>query len=219
MPSSRSRTSINAPRLESEARMMSARGMFPKAGVPCLPHTADIARIGRKQDGLRHFVVLGLRKQVHRDPVGIGGAVADHQDFRGAGDHVDADHAEYAALGGGHVGVAGADDLVHRRNTLRSIGERADRLRAADAEHPVHSRQRGSGKYHFVNVAIGRWRHHDELAHARPPWRGSHSSAPRTDRPPCRPARRGRPDRAASPAGRARVPSASVYSTIAHCFS
>ena len=30
------------------------------------------------------------------------------------GDHVDADLAEHVTLGGGHVDVAGADDLVHR---------------------------------------------------------------------------------------------------------
>ena len=79
----------------------------------------DVVGVGAQQDRLRQLVVLGLREQVHRDPVRIGGAVAQHQDFRRAGDHVDADRAEHAALGGGHVGVAGADDLVDRRQWSR----------------------------------------------------------------------------------------------------
>ena len=33
----------------------------------------------------------------------------------GPGDGVDADRAEHLPLGGGHVGVAGADDLGDRR--------------------------------------------------------------------------------------------------------
>src|SRR5258705_4346387 len=41
---------------------------------------------GRDQDCLRKLVVLGLREQIHRDPVGeVGrrrGAVTYHQDFR-----------------------------------------------------------------------------------------------------------------------------------------
>ena len=60
------------------------------------------------QDGLGSGVVLGLGKQVGGDPGGVVLAVGDDQDFRRPGDHVDADGAEDAALGGGHVGVAGA---------------------------------------------------------------------------------------------------------------
>ena len=77
--------------------------------------------------------MLGLGEQVGGDEGGIGGAVGEHDDLRGAGDHVDADDAEHAPLGRRHIGVAGADDLADRRDGRRAIGERGDRLRAADA--------------------------------------------------------------------------------------
>ena len=41
--------------------------------------------------------------------------------------------AAHEALGGGDVGVAGPHDLVDRRDRPRAVGERRDRLRAADA--------------------------------------------------------------------------------------
>jgi hypothetical protein len=80
-----------------------------------LSHAVQVLGVRAQQDRLRQLVVLGLREQVHRHPVGVGGAVADHEDFRRAGDHVDADRAEHAALGRGHVGIARADDLVDLR--------------------------------------------------------------------------------------------------------
>ena len=85
------------------------------------------------QDRLRAGVVLGLRQQIGGDPAGIAGVVGDHQHFRRAGDHVDADLAEHLPLGGGDIGVAGADDLRHRRDRRRAVGQRRHRLRAADA--------------------------------------------------------------------------------------
>jgi len=85
------------------------------------------------------LVVLGLREQVERDPLGIGAAVADHRDFRRTGNHVDAHLAEHLPLGLGHVHVAGTDDLVDARHRGRAEGERRHRLRAADREHAVHA--------------------------------------------------------------------------------
>ena len=58
--------------------------------------------------------------------------VGDDEHLRRAGDHVDADLAENMPLGGGDEGVARADDLGHRRDRRGAIGERRDRLRAAD---------------------------------------------------------------------------------------
>ena len=85
------------------------------------------------QDRLRRGVVLGLRQQVGGDPVRIGVAVGDDQHLGRAGDHVDADLAEHLALGRRHIGVARPDDLGDRRDRRGAIGERRDRLRAADA--------------------------------------------------------------------------------------
>ena len=66
------------------------------------------------QDALRGGVMLGLAEQIGGDPVRIVGAIGDHQDFRRPGDGIDADLAEHFALGGRDLGIAGADDLVHR---------------------------------------------------------------------------------------------------------
>ena len=69
---------------------------------------------------------------------GLRARVGDHQDLRGAGDHVDADGAEHAALGRGDVRVAGAADLVDgrasspcRRRARRSPARRRSRTRAS----------------------------------------------------------------------------------------
>ena len=64
---------------------------------------------------------------------GIVAAIGDHQDFRRAGDGVDADLAEDFALGGGDIGIAGADNLVHRGDGLGAIGQGGDGLGPADA--------------------------------------------------------------------------------------
>ena len=82
-------------------------------------------------------------------------AVADHQDLGRAGDHVDAHDPEHPALGRGDVRVAGADDLVHRRNGRGAERERGDRLGAADREHPVHPADRRRGEHERIRSPPG----------------------------------------------------------------
>ena len=123
--------------------------------------------VGREQDGLRDLVVLGLGKEVHRNPVGMGARVRDHQDLGRPRDHVDADVPEDAALGGGDVRVAGAHDLVHGGHGCGSVGERAHRLRTAHAKDAVDSRDRGGGEHRGVQHAPGRRGHHHQLRDAR----------------------------------------------------
>ena len=114
------------------------------------------------QDRLGIFVVLGLGEQVHGDPVRIGLAIAHHQDFRRAGNHVDAALTEHMALGGGHIDVAGADDLVALRHALGTVGQCGYGLCATDAEHAVNAGHAGSGQYQLVQLATrGRHHHHD----------------------------------------------------------
>jgi hypothetical protein len=85
------------------------------------------------QNRLRAGVVLGLRQQVGGDPIGVSRLVGEDEHLGRTGDHVDADLAEHQTLGGRHIGIAGSDNLGNRRNGLRAVGERGDRLRAADA--------------------------------------------------------------------------------------
>ena len=72
--------------------------------------------------------------------------VGEDQNFRRAGDHVDADLAEDAALGGCDKGVAGTDDLGDRSDGPGAIGERGDRLRAADAVDLVDAGERAAAR-------------------------------------------------------------------------
>ena len=96
--------------------------------------------------------MLGLGEEVGGDPVGIVVAVGDDQDLARAGDHVDADRAEHLALGGGDVGVARPDDLGDRRDRRRAVGERGDRLGAADAVDLVDAGEPGGGEHQRVDA-------------------------------------------------------------------
>ncbi len=90
-------------------------------------------RVVGDQDRLGGGVVLGLGEQVGGDPGRVVGGVGDDHDLGGAGQGVDADDAVEPALGGGDVGVAGADDLVHRPDRPGAEGQRRAGLRPADA--------------------------------------------------------------------------------------
>ncbi|MCY1526775.1 hypothetical protein D9M68_618150 [compost metagenome] len=123
-------------------------------------------RVRADQDRLGVLVVLGLGEQVHGDPVRIGAAVADHEDFRGAGDHVDADLAEHMALGGGDVDVARTDDLVDLRHALGAVGQRGHGLGAADGEDAVDTGDAGGGEDDLVDLATRGRHHHDHFGDA-----------------------------------------------------
>jgi len=126
----------------------------------------DDRRIRRQQDRLRHFVVLGLREKVERHPVGIGGSIGDHQHFRRPRDHVDADGTEDAPLGRGDIRIAGTADLVDSGDRRGSIGERGDRLRAADRVRPRHAGDMRGGEHQRVACATRRRNDHDDVRHA-----------------------------------------------------
>ena len=132
-----------------------------------LRHRVDEPGLRRDEDRLRHLVVLGLREKVHRDPVGVRARIGDDEHLRRAGDHVDADAPEDAPLRRGDISVPRAHDLVDRGHGRGAESERGDRLRAADAQDPVDARERRRRQHRSVQGAIGRRRHHHELAHAR----------------------------------------------------
>ena len=126
-------TRMTAPKSRQLCAAISPRGSdFSWRSTAASTAVAEGGVVG-DQDRLRGDVVLGLRQQVGGDPVRIVAAVGDHQHLGRAGDHVDADRAEDLALGGRDIGIAGADDLGDRADRLGAIGERGDRLRAADA--------------------------------------------------------------------------------------
>ena len=111
--------------------------------------------------------MLCLAEQVHRHPIGRRGAVGQHQDFAGPGDHVDAYLPEDPALGAGHIRIARASDFVDTRHGGRAIGQRGDGLRTTHGEyavHPCHSRCR---QHQRVALTARCGHDHDDLAHPR----------------------------------------------------
>ncbi len=78
--------------------------------------------------------MFGLSEHIRREVtrVGVGG---DDQDFGRAGDEVDSDIARQQALRCRHIDVAGADNAIGARYSLRAVGERRDGLRAAHSKY------------------------------------------------------------------------------------
>ena len=130
-------------------------------------HLPHVAFIRGKKNALRQLIVLGLAEQVHRHPVRRRRAVGQHEDFAGAGNHVDAHLPEHVLFGAGHVGVAGAGDLVHARHAGRAVSERGNGLRAANGESAAHARHVRGGQHQRIALAARRGHDHDDFAHAR----------------------------------------------------
>ena len=109
---------------------------------------------------MRLAVVLGLGEQIRRDQARFGAAVGDDQHLRRAGDRVDVDLAEDQALGRGDPLVAGPDDLVDPRHRRGAVGQRRDRLGAAELEHAIDAgqlrRQQRLGRRAGVTITISR---------------------------------------------------------------
>ena len=160
-----------APKSFHEARAMSARGSVVSCDSTARSTSAASAGAVGDQDRLRARIMLGLRQQIGGDPAGIAGVVGDHQHFRGAGDHVDADLAEHLPLGGGDIGIAGADDFRHRRDRRGAVGQRRHRLRAADAIDFGHAAKMGGRQHQRIELAVRRRHHHHHPRHAGDPGR------------------------------------------------
>ncbi len=142
-----------------------ARHVFDEL-VDAAAHAVEIGCVRADQDRLCEFVMLGLREQVHRDPVGIGRAIGQHENFRRAGDHVDADDAEHAALRGGDIRIARADDFIDLRDRRRAMRKRADGLRATDREHTVDAGDLRRCQHQRVLHTIRRRHDHDHFRDA-----------------------------------------------------
>ena len=124
---------------------------------------ADVARerdVVGDQDRLRGFVVFGLRKQVGGDIARVRAGIGEHDDLGWPRDHVDADDAEHPPLGGGDIGVARADDLRDRPDRRGAIGERGDRLSAADAVDFVDPRDARGGEHERIDPSVRRRHDH-----------------------------------------------------------
>ena len=92
-----------------------------------------------------------MRQQVGRDPAGVAPdwrarwpPLARREDrWRSGADDL---------LGGGDVAIAGAKDFFDGRDSLCSIGERGNRLSAADSRELLHAQQIGRGEQFIVRL-------------------------------------------------------------------
>ncbi len=122
-----------APKSRHDGSRDAARGSVFKLRLDRLLDLVGQRRVVGDQDRLRAGVVLGLRQQIGGDPVGIAGLVGDDQHLEGPAIMSMPTVPNTTPLGGGDIGIAGADDLGHRRDGLGAVSERGHRLRAADA--------------------------------------------------------------------------------------
>ena len=121
-----------------------------------------------------------LAEKIHSNPVRIGLTVANHQNFRRTGDHINADGTEHIALGSSHVGVARSDDLVNGRNSFRAVSQSGNGLRAADGVALFNAGQAGRGKNELIGFAArSRNNHHNLLAAGNVSRHGVHQNGRR----------------------------------------
>ena len=139
-------------------------GHVGQEAVDAFLHLGDIGRVRAEQDALRQFVVLSLAEQIHRHPVGRGAAIGQDQNLAWAGDHVDADRAKHAALGGGHVGIAGTGDFVDFGDGGRAVGQSCDRLCPTNGEGAADTSNIRRSQNHQIFLASWGRNDHDDLA-------------------------------------------------------
>ena len=75
--------------------------------------------------------VLRLRQQVRRGKFRLGRLIGQHQHLARSRQQINRHVAEQQPLGGDHVGVARAKNLLHAPDGGRAISHRGNRLRAA----------------------------------------------------------------------------------------
>ncbi len=104
--------------------------------------------------------MLRLRHEVGRDEHGIGAFVGEDHALRRSGGEIDADEARDLDLGGGHPGVAGADDPVDRgegglrRGGRQPVRESPDRLCPPGNEQQIDLEQPSRTQENGINRAV-----------------------------------------------------------------
>ena len=96
----------------------------------------------------------------------MAGLVGEDQDFRGSGDHVDADLAEDETLGRRDIGIAGTNDFRDRRDGLRAICQGGDGLRATHAIDLVDAGKLRRRQHQRRELALRRRHRHHQPRHA-----------------------------------------------------
>ena len=96
----------------------------------------------RDQEYERIRIVLRLCHQIRCDK-GWLAFVTKNQTLRRTCQEINGAIKRDNLLGSGHKQISRPDNFVYPRNAFRSVGQRGNRLRAADAVELTHSQQRG----------------------------------------------------------------------------
>ena len=120
--------------------------------------------IGGDQHGLAVRAVLGLAQQVCRHKGRHAAGIGQHFHLAGACRHVDGHTGQGSQLlGGGHIGIARAENLIHLRHRGGAVGHGGDGLSPAhleDAGHAAEIGRKEDGGIHLAILAGGRAEHH-----------------------------------------------------------
>ena len=100
--------------------------------------------------------MFSLRQQINGNPAGIILGIGDYQNFRGAGNRINANRAVDLPLGGGNIGIAGPDNLVDRCNGFGAIGQSGDSLRTANPPDFINTGNTGSRQHHRADKPVRR---------------------------------------------------------------
>jgi hypothetical protein len=112
-----------------------------------------------------------LPEQIGGADFAIHAVVGDDQGLGRTGQQVDADAAEQLALGLRHIGVAGADDHVDRRDRLGAERHGGDRLHAAQHVDLIGATEVHGGNDRRMRAAAERRRAGDDAFDASHPRR------------------------------------------------
>ena len=110
--------------------------------------------------------MFGLAEQIGCANFAVHAVVGDDQGLGRAGQQVDADAAEQLALGLRHIGVAGADNHVHRLDALRAECHGRHCLHAAEHEDFVGAAEIHGGNDGRMRTALERRRAGDDALYA-----------------------------------------------------
>ncbi len=117
----------------------------------------------------RQWIMFRLGKQVAGHKIRPGRFVRHHQDFTGAGKHVNPHLPRHFSLGQGHKQISRAHDFVHRRNAFRPVRQGGDCLGAAALVNSIRPgnfcRQQRVGIYRPVALRRGCQHHSFHTGH------------------------------------------------------
>ena len=122
-------------------------------------------RIGGDQHRQRVGVVLGLGEEIGRHHSRIRACVGENDQLRRARQHVDADVARHQLLGRRDPAIAGTDHDIARWRSTDAVGQRGDRVGAANRQQPVGTGHRRGRKTDLRRTR----RRHPDLGHSSGP--------------------------------------------------